>query len=144
MVSYNPPQYISGLKPTVLSYKDQVRVAELIFEGVIKYDISMITFNVLPDHVHALVQVESEEDLALKIGNIKGNIAHVIRKEQAISGRLWARKFHRQLIKDDRHYGNVIDYIDQNHLKHAESWGKDMLCGFGKELKEILGKLPGV
>ena len=143
MVSYNPPDFIEGLRPVVFNYKDQIRVAELIVQGAIKYHLSIITFNVLPDHVHALVSIDSDDELASKIGNIKGYVAHMIRKEQGLSRRIWARKFNRKWIKDDMHYVNVIDYINQNHIKHEQSWGEKMLCGYGEELGELLQKLPG-
>ena len=100
-----------------------------------------MTFNVLPDHVHALIVAKSENELGAKVGNVKGYVSHRFRKENALITRLWARKFHRQWIQSDQHLVNVIRYIDTNHLKHEGSWGKSFLCGFRPEFEEIVGSV---
>ena len=138
MVEFLPPDFIKGLDPVILNCDDQIFVAQLIAECISKYELPTVTFNVLPDHVHALFAVKSEKELELKVGNSKGYSSHVFRKEKILEPRLWARKFNRNWIKSDEHLGNVIAYINENHIKHQESWGKDFLCGFRPELSKIV------
>ncbi len=138
MEQFLPSNYIKKLSPVILNMEDQLLIAKLIAESCSLYKLSTITFNILPDHVHGLFRVESEEELILKIGRIKGYTAHTFRKEKKLKSRLWARKFNRDWIVDDDHLNSVINYIDLNHLKHEKSWGREFLCGFHSELRNIV------
>ena len=138
MVEFLPPGFIKSKKSFILNYKLQLRVAHLIALSSEKYKLPIVTFNVLPDHVHMLVVVKNEEELALKIGNLKGFSAHILRKENHIKSKIWARKFNRKWIKDTRSLYSVINYIDENHHKHEKSWGRHFICGFGAELRKIV------
>jgi len=143
MVQFIPSEFIEGLEPIIFGYNSQLIVAELIVIASKKYDLDVLTFNVLPDHVHMLVKVSSKDELSHKIGNVKGFISHEVRQQSKMDTKIWAQKFNRQWIKDDKHLENVVRYIDKNHLKHVKSWGRDFLCGYGSELRqiiEILGK----
>lgn len=137
MVTFLPEQFIKGMKPLIFKKNDQIRIAQIIEDGIQRYSLSTVTFNVLPDHVHMVVIVESEEELRMKIGNIKGYTAHVLRKETGIVSRVWAQKFHRVIVNDARHLENVINYTKNNHVKHEPGWGMKNLCGFFDELDGI-------
>ena len=143
MVEFNPSEFIEGLEPIVFGYQSQLIVAELIVDAAKRYELDVQTFNVLPDHIHMLVRVATEEELSQKIGNIKGYVAHQVRLQSKMETKIWAQKFNRQWIQDEKHLANVIRYIDKNHLKHVKSWGREFLCGYGTELRGIVGLLKG-
>ena len=141
MIEFLPPEYIEGLDPIVFGYDSQLKVSELIIEAVKRYELHIHTLQVLPDHVHMLVKVESEKELEVKIGNVKGFTAHEIRRQTGTQTKVWATKFHCEWVEDEKHFQNVVRYIDKNHLKHVGSWGKDFLSGYGPEIKDILKSL---
>ncbi len=141
MVEFNPPEFTKDVEPIVFGYQSQLVVARLVVEAIEKHDLSVHTFNVLPDHVHMLVKVSSDEELAEKIGSIKGYIANQIRKKSNTTSKIWASKFHRQWIKDNGDLEKIVRYIKLNHIKHSATWGRDYLCGFGPELTEIVKNL---
>lgn len=141
MVQFNPPEFMEGLEPVVFGYHSQLIVASLIVEAARKYNLEVLTFNVLPDHVHLLTRVSSDTELTDKIENLKGYTAQEIRSKSNTKAKIWASKFSSQWITDYDHLEKVIRYIKLNHLKHSASWGRDFLCGFGLELGEILNSL---
>lgn len=73
------------------------RVKELFsrFQDELEYEV--LDIEVMPDHVHALLDVPPTKNLSKLIGNIKGKIAHELRKEfPSLKSRLpsvWTRSY---------------------------------------------------
>ena len=141
MVDFLPSDFITGLRPVILSLANQIRIAELIAEGILKYNIQAFSFNVLPDHIHIVVAVTDETELSSLIGQLKGYTSFMFNKENAVKTKLWAQKFNRVLVENDNHLSNVTEYTKSNHLKHEQSWGKENLIGFSDVLDELNNKV---
>ena len=110
----------------------------VLWQSLERFRLPCITFNVLPDHLHALVVVRKGDQLAVKAGNMKGYISYRFRKEKTLVSRMWAKGFHKQWIQSDQHLTNVKTYIENNHFKHESRWGRGFLCGFRDEFREIV------
>lgn len=137
MVTYLPPDFIKGMKGLILDVEKQLLTTQAIAEGITKYDLPTLTYNVLPDHVHMIAAIRTEEELAMKIGNIKGYASHILRKKCGIKSKVWAQKFHRSWLNDQSHFDRAAPYVTNNHLKHESSWGEHFLCGYTKEFEAI-------
>ena len=71
------------------------RLKELILEKQDDYGYKIIDMEVMPDHVHLLIDVDPRIGIVKIVGQIKGYSAHVLRKEfPALKSRLpslWTR-----------------------------------------------------
>jgi putative transposase len=71
------------------------RLKELILEKQDDYGYKIIDMEVMPDHVHLLIDVDPRMGIVKIVGQIKGYTAHVLRKEfPALKSRLptlWTR-----------------------------------------------------
>jgi len=57
------------------------RIKELILEKQVEYGYEVVEMEVMPDHVHLLLDVNPQMGIVKVVGQIKGYTAHTIRKE---------------------------------------------------------------
>ena len=57
------------------------RLKELILEKQAEYDYQVLEMEVMPDHVHLLLDVNPQIGIIKIVGQIKGYSAHTLRKE---------------------------------------------------------------
>jgi REP element-mobilizing transposase RayT len=91
-------------------------VAETLrhFEG--ERDV-MISFVVMPNHVHALFVQNAEWPLEKLIRSWKGFTARQINKLLGRSGGFWQRDYFDRLVRDNQHFANCVRYIRRNPEK---------------------------
>jgi REP element-mobilizing transposase RayT len=97
-------------------------VAETLhhFEGE---RVAMISFAVMPNHVHAVFVQNPEFPLEKLIRSWKGFTARQINKLLDRTGNFWQRDYFDRLIRDGKHFANCVRYIRRNPEK--ASLGKD-------------------
>lgn len=92
-------------------------------------------FVVMPNHVHAIIIVEAgngeqnRSNLTMVIGQYKMSVTKRIRRMN-VDERVWQRSFHDHIIRNQRGYQKIWEYIDNNPLK----WEED--CFYWKEIDE--------
>ncbi len=95
------------------------------------------THIVMPNHVHAIIEINREfiqleqyikiKPLSELIGAYKTTSSKQIHRIQApdesypYQSFCWQRSFHDRIIRNQREYGRIVTYIDQNPL----SWSQD-------------------
>ncbi|MEQ1854715.1 MAG: transposase [Chthoniobacteraceae bacterium] len=72
---------------------------------------------VMPNHVHALVSLNSEAALETVLGAWKSVSSRRIGKLIGRHGTLWQEDYFDRLIRDAEHFGNVVRYIRRNPVK---------------------------
>jgi len=72
------------------------------------------SFVVMPNHVHVLVQLESESALESVMHSWKSFTAHEINKAQNSEGRVWQAEYFDRIVRDDAHLANLREYIAKN------------------------------
>ncbi|MDC0006850.1 transposase [Winogradskyella sp.] len=86
---------------------------------------------VMPNHVHAILEIDrslvSDKELKIKslselVGALKTTSSKLIRKTGFLEFR-WKRSFHVHIIRNDKAYQNISDYIQNNPSK----WDNDTL-----------------
>jgi putative transposase len=91
-------------------------VAETLshFEGE---RVVMISFVVMPNHVHAVFVQNPEFLLEKLIRSWKGFTARQINKLLGRSGNFWQRDYFDRLVRDEKHFANCVRYIRRNPEK---------------------------
>ena len=128
MVQYNPAGFVKGLDPVLFEGDDLQLMIELVSNSIKKCKVSVKMYNVLPDHVHLLIEAKNLKQLSEAIGKIKGGTSFYFKKEknwEIEDGPIWAQKFHaHELDGDTEEFQSAFSYIKNNHEKHAERWGR--------------------
>ncbi len=116
-------------EPLIFSAEDQIFIAETISEAAKRYGIAIALFNVLPDHVHMVVSAQNEKDLNEHIRKIKGFSSHKFQRSRNWDKgqHVWAQKFNRQLIEEENALTEILEYVWNNHIKHTERWGEELI-----------------
>jgi REP element-mobilizing transposase RayT len=79
--------------------------------------VAMISFVVMPNHVHALFVQNPEWQLEKLIRSWKGFTARQINKLLGRSGNFWQRDYFDRVIRDEKHFANCVRYIRRNPQK---------------------------
>ena len=104
--------YLNG--EVLLFLKDFLKSLDKIF-----YE--LVAFVIMPNHIHLLFK--QIEDLKVIIKKIKGESAFRINKMLNRSGRFWEKNYFDKVVRDEKHFGIVYDYIKHNGLKAGlEDW----------------------
>jgi len=109
--------------------------AEIVAETLRHFEgerVMMISFAVMPNHVHALFVQNPEWPLEKLIRSWKGFTARQLNKLLGRSGNFWQRDYFDRLVRDEKHFANCVHYIRRNpakaHLSKAECilWESDI------------------
>jgi REP element-mobilizing transposase RayT len=85
---------------------------------------------VMPNHVHAVIEIDrslvSGRDIKIKslselVGAFKTTSSKLIRRAEFLEFK-WKRSFHDHIIRSNRAYQNIVNYIQQN----PSNWDKDV------------------
>ncbi|MBQ4093063.1 MAG: transposase [Firmicutes bacterium] len=82
-------------------------------------DITVDHYVVMPNHIHLLIRIQSQGDygkssVSKLIGQLKSYTTHVYGKE------LWQRSFHDHIVRNERSYWALWNYIENNPAKWSE------------------------
>ena len=83
---------------------------------------------VMPNHIHAIITIETEGAKALSyvVGQYKSAVAKLIhRKNPGIA--VWQRSFHDHVIRNQKRYELIWNYIETNPLR----WNEDCFYSGG-------------
>jgi REP element-mobilizing transposase RayT len=72
---------------------------------------------VMHDHVHILLQCNSDYSLIRLMRGIKGVTAHKINKARNSKGKLWMVESYDRIIRDEKEYNEKMVYMFNNPLK---------------------------
>jgi putative transposase len=100
--------------------------AEIVAETLRHFEgerVMMISFAVMPNHVHVLFVQNPEWPLEKLIRSWKGFTARQLNKLLGRSGNFWQRDYFDRLVRDEKHFANCLRYIRRNPEK--ASLGKD-------------------
>ena len=93
-----------------------VEDALLFFDGK-RYD--LVAFVVMPNHVHILLKLREGHELTEIMHSIKSYTAKKINENENNTGPVWQSESYDRLIRDQKHFENVVRYIIANNKKLA-------------------------
>ena len=83
--------------------------------------VSVDHFVVMPNHIHMIIKLESDQyNLNQIIAQYKSGVTRIIR-ESVSDISVWQRSYHDHVIRNQREYEKIWNYIDGNPLK----WNDD-------------------
>ena len=91
-----------------------------------RYDIQISPFVIMPNHIHLLRTINQKRAtarVALTLGRIVGALKSQSAnrcREKGLEGKLWQRGYHEHVIRNERDYLEIWNYIDTNPAKWAE------------------------
>jgi REP element-mobilizing transposase RayT len=94
--------------------------AEIVAETLRHFErdrVVMISFVVMPNHVHALFVQNPEWALEKLTQSWKRFTAREINKLLDRAGKLWQRDYFDRLVRDEEHFANCVRYIRRNPEK---------------------------
>jgi putative transposase len=77
----------------------------------------LLAWVLMPDHLHALLQLRSEESLSLVVNRLKTVIARGVNRHLKRSGPVWQRAFHDHVLRAEEELATVGRYIICNPLR---------------------------
>jgi len=91
------------------------------------YMYELVAFIIMPNHIHMLFkQIKNLEDI---IKTVKGKSAYEINKILGRSGKLWERNYYDKVIRDEKQFSIVYDYIKYNGIKAGVNNLEDRFFG---------------
>jgi len=84
-----------------------------ISKDKVLYD--LIAFCIMPNHIHIIFKQKIELSKIMK--QIKGATASKINKMLNKSGRFWEENYYDKVIRDNKHFAIVYEYVKNNPLK---------------------------
>ena len=84
---------------------------------------------IMPNHVHFIIELSDEQGradpapTAPTIGNIIAWFKYHTTKQINLSDKLWQRNYYEHIIRNEKSYGEIREYITTNPLH----WTKDSL-----------------
>jgi REP element-mobilizing transposase RayT len=98
-----------------LTLKQEIEVTKHIAAIVKANKYKVTTYNICCDHIHFILCC-IPDDLELIMKNLKSITSRRFNKIYQI--KLWAQKFNRNIIENDDQFERVINYIENNRIKH--------------------------
>jgi len=77
----------------------------------------LLSWCVMPNHVHALLEQIEGARLAEIVKSWKAFTAAQINKETGAAGRFWARDYFDRFMRDEAHLAQTVAYIENNPVK---------------------------
>ncbi len=98
-----------------LEKEDYYKFLELISKIKHNYNITFHAFTVLPDHYHILVQTH-KENLSEAMRLLNSAYAAWYNFKSGRVGHLWKGRFDSFMLFDEKHFWNIVKYIERNAL----------------------------
>lgn len=114
------------------------RIASLVEKTLYFYEgkhYQLIRWCIMPNHVHVLIEVLEGITLSTIVQEWKSYIAHQANRILKRKGKFWMSEYFDRYIRDERHFNNAMNYIDNNPVKaglvrNPEDW---RWCSLGVE-----------
>ncbi|MGO8713926.1 MAG: REP-associated tyrosine transposase [Rhizomicrobium sp.] len=77
----------------------------------------LLAWVVMPNHVHAMIELVPGHPLGDVVHSWKSFSAHAINKARRSNGQVWSHDYFDRFVRDERHYANAKYYIEHNPVK---------------------------
>ena len=95
--------------------KEEIR--KLILENQEKFNINIIAYCIMSNHLHILIKFKEQRDLSNYMHKINTSYAIYYNKRHNRQGYVYKDRFHTQIIKNINHLRNAVIYIHNNPVK---------------------------
>jgi REP element-mobilizing transposase RayT len=157
----SPQNQDAKLRKLIATYEDAghgacylraPRIASLVENALLHFDAQryrLIAWCLMPNHVHALVEMGETWPLASIVHSWKSFTSHRANQILGRSGDFWFREYFDRFIRDEQHFANAVVYIEQNPVKarlagSPEGWRWSSAWWRREERMEDAGGTPAV
>jgi REP element-mobilizing transposase RayT len=106
-----------GEQPLILDPVSSELIWNAFNEQAQKLWIKIIIGNVLPDHVHIVID-SNNKDISKIVNLLKWYGAHLYNHIFQHNGPIWADWYSDTYLDNEIHLENAIEYVKNNHFKH--------------------------
>lgn len=86
---------------------------------------------IMPNHVHVIVRLFPEQNLAKTLHSWKSFTANIINKILRTQGQFWQREYYDRLIRDEAEFYRLVQYVTDNPAKaNLPDWQWVELCNW--------------
>jgi REP element-mobilizing transposase RayT len=124
---YKMDQYLDRSQNGTLLYGDILKEVKAYYLGYDKTVFELEAVSIMPNHIHVLIRQNS--DLSNVIRVLKGGAAHIVNKVLGSKGAVWSRDYYDKIIRDEKYYRIVYEYIKYNALKAGLDDANDRFYG---------------
>ena len=112
---YKMDMYLDTSVNGTYFYDDVLSVAKAYIheKDSVLYD--LVSYAVMPNHIHILFK--ETEELSKAVGFLKGGLAHNVNQYLGRKGKFWSSDYYNRLIRDEKHFEVVYNYIHNNPVK---------------------------
>ena len=90
---------------------------QVIYQTRTKYGFHILSFVIMPDHLHAIIVASPRNDITQVMRYIKGSFSRAYHETKAVGGPVWQDSFHDRGIRDERSLSEFVRYIEDNPVK---------------------------
>ena len=89
--------------------------------NVVYEDVSVENYIIMPNHIHLLIFIDRFHNGTMKassptgLGTVVRSLKTMVTRETGIS--IWQRSYYDEIIRDEKHFQYVWNYIEYNALK---------------------------
>jgi putative DNA methylase len=101
-------------------YLKDSRVAGVVQDALLFHDLTkyrLAAWCVMPNHVHLLCSPGTGHSLAEIAHSLKSFTSKEANKSLGRAGRFWQKEYFDRYIRNARHHGKVVAYIENNPVK---------------------------
>lgn len=131
------------------------RIAAIVEEALLHFDAHryrLLAWAIMPNHVHALVELSPEVLLPDVMHTWKSFTAKAANRILHRSGSFWMPEYFDRYIRDERHFANAVNYIHSNPVtaglvakaeewRYSSAWRGGQEAAKGAEGSETCGHL---
>jgi REP element-mobilizing transposase RayT len=99
-------------------------VGPAIYAAADRFDVRIIQFSILGNHIHLLVEAADHVALARATKGLLVRIAKRLNRMMGRSGRVLGDRYYARLLRTPTEVRRVISYIRDNMRQHARAWGE--------------------
>jgi len=96
---------------------DFEKYLEILLHYKRKYVFKLYAYCLMPNHIHLIVEVKNENDLAKIMQGVSLTYALWFNKKYGKVGHLWQGRFKNMVIQKDRYLIDCLNYIEYNPVR---------------------------
>jgi REP element-mobilizing transposase RayT len=106
--------------PSLRTPKARARILKAMREFQDRFEVRIVCFSILSNHVHLLVEAKDERELARAMKGFLVRVARSLNRLWERTGSVWADRYFARIVKKTVHrLRKVIRYVMQNARKHG-------------------------
>jgi REP element-mobilizing transposase RayT len=78
----------------------------------------LVHYSIQPDHVHAIVEATSREDLACGMKSLGARVARAVHRAFTVGGAVLTNRYHLHILRTPREVRNALAYVLLNARRH--------------------------